>query len=68
MKNSHNYHRAKILFDAHQPTIVPHHCIQYEQNQSRDLGDMAGYGRTDRWMDNAHFKIPLLVEPVGDNK
>ena len=38
--------------------------MKYEQNQSRDLGDTAGYGRTA----NVHFKIPLPVEPVGDNK
>ncbi len=34
------WHIAKILFDVHQPTIVPHHCIKYEQNQTRDLGDI----------------------------
>ena len=36
-----SWHRAKILFDMHQPSMVPSHRIKYEQNQARDLGDIA---------------------------
>ncbi len=44
MKMSHYYHllaQSQNLFHVHQTSTVPHHCIQYEQNQDMHLADIA---------------------------
>jgi hypothetical protein len=55
------WHRAKILFDVHQPTIEPHHykiwtkLVQGSWRYDWVRKDRRTYARTD----NAHFNIPF---------